>query len=484
MGQLAGREGVDVIAMGVGPQPGAGDSGLAVIYRLGAKPAGWLTSSSTRQVGVVTLADVTRSLIELEHAPAAQDALPVDGSPLQVLPASLVAGDEETRLSGAAAGPAALVTAYLVLGAALAFLLVTAVAGGVFRPAAARWARAMAAVLPATLTLTGSAPWHYSSSPDLLLSLLVLGLSVVLTASALAAARWFALPVAVSGAGIGMAAMTTDAVLGGLMQRGSMLNLRPFDGGRWYGFGNITFAAYAAVTLVVVGYAASRFERAGRPRIGLLVAGLVGAGAAMADGWPSMGADLGGVASLTPPLVWLLLSMSGRKVSWRTVLLSGGAAAAVATVIAWLDWLRGPGARSHLGAFVQRVLDGDAGHLLLRKALSAAQTLTTPVGLTLIVLGVLIWVLIFTRLLRDTPQEFPAVRSVAVAVLATAILGTLLNDSGVSVWATATGAFFVTVMTLRFDAPGWQSAENSGASRGDKADGSCSRAAVAHLLDG
>jgi hypothetical protein len=452
MTQLSQRRDVDIVLVGIGQRPGAEDSGLQVIYRLGAGPAGWLTSSSTRQVGVVTLADVTRTLIELEHPPSAPDAVAVavDGAPLRVLPGKPSAAEERNRLSGAASRPGALTTAYFVLGAAVALLLVVAVAGTVSaRRSAVRIAMATAAVLPAAMTLTGSVPWYLSSLPGLLLSMLALGLSVVLTGTALAAARGFAVPVAAAGAAIAMVTLTIDAALGGPLQLGSMLNPRPLDGGRWYGFGNITFAAYASVTLVVVGYAASLLQKAGRPRTGLLVGGLIGSGAVLADGWPSMGADFGGVLALTPPLVWLLITLSGRRVNWRTVLLGAGAAAAAVTTIAGLDWLRGPGARSHLGAFIQRVLDGDAGPLLLRKALMAAQTLTTPVGLTLAVLGVLVWVLIFSRLLPNQRQELQPLRPVALAVLATAVLGTLLNDSGVSVWTTATTAFLLTVLSAR-----------------------------------
>jgi hypothetical protein len=453
MTQLSERRDVDIFLMGIGPRAGAGDSGLQVIYRLGARPAGWLTSSSTRRPGVVTLADVTRTLIELERPPAAPDAVAVDGAPLRVLPGRPSAAEEQSRLFGTVSRPGALTTAYIVLGAATALLLVVAVAGTASaRRLARRIAVATASVLPAAMTLTGSVPWYLSNSPGLLLSMLVLGLSVVLTRTALAAARRFAVPVAAAGAAIAMVTLTIDAALGGPMQLGSMLNPRPLDGGRWYGFGNITFAAYASVTLVVVGYAASRLRNAGRPRTGLLVGGVVGSGAVLADGWPSMGADFGGVLALTPPLVWLLLSLSGHRVNWRTVLVGGAAAGAAATTIAGLDWLRGPGARSHLGAFIQRVLDGEAGPLLLGKAAMAAHTFTTAGGLTLAVLGVLVWVLIFSRLLPPyRRQELRPLRPVAVAVLTSAVLGTLLNDSGVSVWTTTTAAFLLTVLSQRFE---------------------------------
>jgi hypothetical protein len=46
------------------------------------------------------------------------------------------------------------------------------------------------------------------------------------------------------------------------------------------------------------------------------------------------------------------------------------------------------------------------------------------------------------------------VRAVAGAVLATAVLGTMLNDSGVSVWTTMTAGFVFTVLSLNLNLGG------------------------------
>jgi hypothetical protein len=46
---------------------------------------------------------------------------------------------------------------------------------------------------------------------------------------------------------------------------------------------------------------------------------------------------------------------------------------------------------------------------------------------------------------------FGRLRDVAWAALATAILGTLLNDGGISVWLTLTAAFTVSVGCLYLD---------------------------------
>ena len=84
-----------------------------------------------------------------------------------------------------------------------------------------------------------------------------------------------------------------------------------------------------------------------------------------------MGSDFGGVIALTPPLLWLLLVLSGVKITWLRLLALGGAAVVAIGLISGLDWLRGPDRRSHLGNFVQRILDGDALDVVARKAVAS-----------------------------------------------------------------------------------------------------------------
>ena len=55
-------------------------------------------------------------------------------------------------------------------------------------------------------------------------------------------------------------------------------------------------------------------------------------------------------------------------------------------------WSRGPDRRSHLGNFVQRLLDGDALDVVVRKAVASAETIVTPVGI-----GCLIWGVVALR---------------------------------------------------------------------------------------
>ena len=42
------------------------------------------------------------------------------------------------------------------------------------------------------------------------------------------------------------------------------------------------------------------------------------------EGWPTMGADFGGVIALTPAVLWLLLRLSGVRITWPKCWLIGG----------------------------------------------------------------------------------------------------------------------------------------------------------------
>jgi hypothetical protein len=150
-------------------------------------------------------------------------------------------------------------------------------------------------------------------------------------------------------AALAVAGLTVDAALGGPLQPGSLMNSRPIFGLRWYGFGNTTFGAYASNGLLLAGYIAHRLLAAGRRRAAVAAVAAIGFGIVICQGWPSMGSDFGGVIALTPPVLWLILVISGVSITWPRLLLVGGSAVLAIGLISTLDWLRGPDRRSHLG---------------------------------------------------------------------------------------------------------------------------------------
>ena len=434
--QLADRKDITLIVTGVGPAAGSDDPSLQVIYRLGTTLPGWLTSATTRREGIVTLTDLTRTLIDFA-APGSSVA--IDGSPLAVYSADLTLDGIDAKMDAITALSHAAPFGYLVLGLGGALLFVILVVGTLrSRFALPKLILTFGGILPAAMMLTGAVPWQNSSSPRLFLSVVVAGWSVILTSLALLLGRLAAAPNVIAAAAITVAAFTFDAALGAAVQPGSMLNSRPIFGLRWYGFGNVSFAAYASTGLFLAGYLAHRCLAADKRAAAVATVGVIGLGMVICEGWPSMGSDFGGVIALTPAVLWLMLALSDVKITWPRLLAIAGLAVLAVGVIAGLDWLRGPDARTHLGNFVQRILDGDALDVISRKAVAAAETIASPLGIGSLLIGLMLWIVILNYAVPRVAPDFSTVRSTLIAILIVAILGTLLNDGGVSVWLTAT----------------------------------------------
>jgi hypothetical protein len=448
--QLANRKDITLIVTGVGPNPGSDDPSLQVIYRLGTTLPGWLTSASTRRDGIVTLPDLTRTLIDFGGPTSSSVA--VDGSPFAVYDANLTVDGIDAKLSSIAALSDAAPIGYIALGLAGAVLFVIMVfwvVRGKFE--LPKLILTLGGVLAAAMMLTGAAPWQYSDSPALFLSVLVALWLVILTPLALMVGRLASVPNIIAATAITVAAFTVDAALGAVMQPGSMLNSRPIYGLRWYGFGNVTFAAYASAGLILAGYIAHRCLAVGRRGAAMAAVGAIGFGIVICEGWPSMGSDFGGVIALTPAVLWLMLALSGVRMTWLKVLAIGGSAVLAVAVISILDWRRGPDRRTHLGNFVQRILDGDALDVISRKAVASAETIFSIVGIGSLLIGVVLWIVIFRFVVPRISSEFSTLRSTLIAALIVAIVGTLLNDSGIFVWLTVTAQITVAMGWYFFD---------------------------------
>jgi hypothetical protein len=140
----------------------------------------------------------------------------------------------------------------------------------------------------------------------------------------------------------------------------------------------------------------------------------------------------------------------------------GVAALAVVAVsaLAIADWSRPAADRTHLGRFVQQVLDGDGGHVIAHKAGANLSLLHNPVivaaalPLLIVVTTALAWPeRLKLHALARAQREDPALRALLVSALATGLLGFAANDSGVIVPAVALftgGPLIATVWAQRW----------------------------------
>ncbi|WP_134120736.1 hypothetical protein [Kribbella kalugense] len=408
--------------------------------------ARWLTSDSTHRPGLIQLADITATVLRGQAAdvdPAGEaKAGPLGGSEIDST------GDVHTDAAAVIADRLGANQRFeqprLVLkwvAATLAVALALALGWFLIRRSSV-WARRTAIFVLLTqggffiaVFLATATVWWRWPSPGIALYAVTIAISVAAAALSMLFLKRYAY--------IGLAAaayllLLIDGLLGTPMQLGSMFVDGPVFGGRFYGFGNSTFATLAVGALIVAGWVAQKLIDRSRVQAALAVL-VVGGVAIVVDGTPGWGTDFGGILGLTPAVLLMAWLTWRGSSSWRALL--GVAVGAVVAVsgVAYLDYLRPPEKRSHFGAFVARVFEGDVTDVLVRKLQAALAVFHSPAGWVLLVAVILLMLatVLPDRVPSASYRRFyhsePMVRPTLIAMTVCGLAGSLLNDVGVIV---------------------------------------------------
>ncbi|MGW0660333.1 hypothetical protein [Streptodolium elevatio] len=347
--------------------------------------------------------------------------------------------------------------------------------------------------VPAATFLVGLFPWTETGNPEAATIGISLAGAAVLTALALAG-PWRRHPYGPAGfvAAATFVILAGDVVTGSHLQMNTLFGLSPLVAGRFYGFGNVAWSVYGMAVLLAAAWPVGHLlakagqqpgpvdpadtatdtatsaatdtataahadahadtadtasvgtDRAAHPaasgrRTALIVLGVCALVAIVVDGWPAFGSDFGGVLALVPGFAVLGLLLTGTRISWAKAGLVALTAVVVVGVIAVLDWMRPDESRSHLGRFVQDVVDGEAGTVLRRKIMDNLGSFDNVVAFLIPVLMALLLVAVLTPpRLRATalPPAYarvPWLRPVLIACWVTAVVGYAVNDSGIQI---------------------------------------------------
>jgi hypothetical protein len=158
------------------------------------------------------------------------------------------------------------------------------------------------------------------------------------------------------------------------------------------------------------------------------------------DAWPAWGSDFGGPPASIPAFAYLTFAVLGVRLTWRRIVLVALGTVAVVTIVSVLDWLRPPADQSHLGKFVQTVIDGGAGSVIQRKLdqnldilFSSNLTVLVPVGVLFVVLVLLRPTSFGAPALQRAFDRSPVLRAGLLAGLVMWVIGFSLNDSGTAI---------------------------------------------------
>lgn len=418
---------------------------------------GLLVSPSTKQRGLAQAPDVTATVLSAVGLPV-PDA--VTGSPLTSDPAPdnserraqarltyLADYDEASHDVHDLVEPFFTVFAYGQLAIYLLVLLVYKGRLGAERTRVKTLSRVRvlsvaAASVPVSTFLANLLPW-WRFPVDMLSVVAAVALFVALIATAALRGpwgRWALGPMAFVSATT-MLVLAVDVMTGSRLQLSSLMGLQPVVGGRYYGMGNPTFALFATATILLCTAVSSMLVLAGRQRAAALAVALIGGFAVVVDAMPFWGADGGGPPALVPGLVYLILAVLGLKLTWRRLLVLVLGVVGLFFVVAGADWLRPAPSRSHLGRFVQAIIDGNALDIVIRKGQQNVDILLGNAPLTLLVPAALLFVIYVlarptswgSRAMQRSYDQAPTLRAGLIALLVTLTIGFLINDSGVAI---------------------------------------------------
>jgi hypothetical protein len=425
---------------------------VAALRTPGSRP-GYLRSASTQRSGFLTLVDVAPTVLDVlgVDRPVEMEGRPAEvvasGDPLDVRTDRLVALNEASRFREQLLFPttlAVVVVLGLVCAAAIAVLA---------RRTSTRVARtvgfvalAAVAVLPLSFLARGF-PLEDLGAGFYWGFVTVGAVLVVGALSALARRLGRSRLVLVAVLALVLAVPVADVMTGSRLSLSAAFGYSPTGNSRLYGISNYSFGMVAAASCLLAAFIADRW-RSGRGRaaaIGLLAAVLV------VIGMPVFGSDVGGIIAFTPTILVFAALVSGYRLRLRTVVV-GLLATTVAVVgFGLLDLARPPGQRAHLGRLFERVGNEGLGPLLsiIERKLQANVGVTTS-SFWVAVIPIAVAFMVFlarypTHPLTRLYEHIPTLRAGVLSAIVAAVLGSAVNDSGLTVGGVT---MFVTVAAL------------------------------------
>lgn len=288
----------------------------------------------------------------------------------------------------------------------------------------------------------------------LLLIAISLALAVFCLVAGKVVARWwaglqFSAPVLVA-ATLVIIWLLVSLLTGSPDQISAMFSSAATAATRFYGLNNnkysFLFAAVLALECLVLAPAVAKFPE--RRRRYFIYGFTLLTVAVILDGFPWLGADVGGPLAMILGIGITLNWVLGKKVGPGKVVALIVAAFLASSLFVLVDKLASPPARTHFGRFISEVANGGGGIIVKRKAEAMVNTFGGSLIFTVLVIlgaGVTIWYLIRRKRGASgvasrpharlggglsTLNRIPGAAYFAKGVLLTSVLAALTNDSG------------------------------------------------------
>ena len=405
-----------IIVAGLGDSSGLPQLRAFIASGPGFEP-GSLSSATTRTPGLLQITDLAPGILDVLDVDSPRavgfDSTPTDDDPQQRIDDLVAEAQKSTTIhQNLSTFSITLDVIFYVLFIACAVLLNRSILGrrgdATLAPHVHRflgWVSLGVAALPMGAFLAGLLPWSRMADPGLGLFLSVIGTAAVLFAFALIppwGRTWRGRVGALAGANLLI--LATDLATGSHLQANSLLGYNPIVGGRYYGLGNQGAAIFIVSLFILLGLMVSWLRARGHRKAVIIVPVVVGLAAVFVSGNPSWGAKFGGTIAILAGLMVLLALLSKIRLTLLRLALIGLSSLAVLIGIAFLDWLRPAGTRSHFGTFFDQIVTGEALQVVGRKLGANLHIIQVNPALAIVTPLAAIAILIFLRYLLHFPR--------------------------------------------------------------------------------
>jgi len=437
VGQLLERVDASDMVMVVGPTPPSDGDDLTVAgVRAPGFAPGLLRSTTTQRAGFVNLTDVAPTILTYfglarpEVMEGRRMTTGAAGGSLAARQEFLEHVNEDGQFRDDLVGP----TMGVIVGLAFALALVAA--------AVDRWRRAVGLLAFGALFLLGfldatylAGPLHFARNGGVAAYwAFTIGMGMLIAAVCTLATRRRPVDAVLAGLGTVVALHLVNLVTGAHLEWNTVFGYSPTIGIRFVGQGNMTFAQLSAAAVLFAGALAWRVPT----RRGVLTSvGLLGV-TVVVMGAPFWGNDFGGAIAAAPGFALLAWMLLGRELRTRTVWMLVGVFLASGIVVGLVDLLRPSDQRTHVGKFFEKAgTDLDSATLVLRRKASenlSVLTHTVLAGCIIAVALLLVYLwFVAPRSLKPLLERVTTARATALALAVVAVLGFLLNDSGIAI---------------------------------------------------
>ncbi|SMX88837.1 hypothetical protein [Brevibacterium antiquum] len=405
-----------IIVAGLGDSSGLPQLRAFIASGPGYEP-GSLSSASTRTPGLLQLTDIAPGILDQfgisSPSGISFDSTPSDDEPQKRIDDLVSESQKATSIYQHLSTFSLLLdtTFYLLFilcGLLLSRCFLGRRGGATIAPTVHRflgWVSLAVATLPMSAFLAGLFPWARLPHPGFGLSVSVAVSAALLFGASLLppwGRTWRGRVAALSL--LSFLILSADLITGSHLQGNSLLGYNPIVGGRYYGLGNQGAAIFIVSLFNFLGLAISWLRANGHRRMVFILPLTLGLFAVLVSGNPSWGAKFGGTIATLAGLLVLLALVSRIRLSVFRLALIGLASLAVLLGIAFLDWLREPGARSHFGNFFDQIVTGEALQVVARKLSANLHIMQINPALAIVTPLAIIAILFFLRYLLHFPN--------------------------------------------------------------------------------